>query len=523
MIAVAGIGIVSAIGIGKEDTLRSLREGRSGIGEMRYLPTKHRELPCGEVKKSNADLKAMLGISGMQDYGRTALLGAVAVREAIKDWGVKEGVKIRLALVSGTTVGGMDSGDWSCGNCTDEIARLAGLPENTETCTISTACSSALNAIIVGCEMLNNDEADIVIAGGAEALSVFHLNGFNSLKILDKERCRPFAEDRAGLNLGEGAAFVVLKKGVEGGVKIAGYGNRCDAFHQTATSENGEGAYLAMMEALRSAGMSPKDIDYVNAHGTGTPDNDKSETIALKRVFGGAMPPCTSTKNLTGHATSAAGSIELVISILMMQDRGYDTVMCNSFGFGGNDSSVVLERGVERGVEKGLKKGVEKGLKVACQCTVDSDEQLKELREFMSPMQTRRMSRLMKAAMLSSLKALKEAGMDTPDAIIAATRYGMYEESMQIRKELEESGEETVSPTLFMQSTHNTIASAIAIRTKCHGYNITYTQNEQSMDWAMRDAERLIRAGQGKNVLVIECDAKEKLHSRAIVMSLCDC
>ena len=145
--------------------------------------------------------------------------------------------------------------------------------------------------------MLKNNEADIVVAGGTEALSLFHLNGFNSLMILDKEQCRPFDKNRAGLNLGEGAAFVVLQSqphfiSPQGKrIVIRGYGNRCDAFHQTASSENGEGAFLAMSDALQMAELQPDDIQYINAHGTGTPNNDASESAAIRRVFGEKIPP----------------------------------------------------------------------------------------------------------------------------------------------------------------------------------------------------------------------------------------
>ena len=139
---------------------------------------------------------------------------------------------------------------------------------------------------------------------------------------------------------------------------------------------------------------------------------------------------------------------------------------------------------------------------VVSDVTIDDMEQLVELKEYVSPMQTRRMGKLMKAATLSSLKALKEAGVECPDAIITGTAYGMLEPREKFLLDMTEHGEETLSPTLFMQSTHNTIGSAIAIRTKCHGYNITYTQGEKSLEWALRDARRLIETGKAKVVLV---------------------
>jgi 3-oxoacyl-[acyl-carrier-protein] synthase-1 len=244
--------------------------------------------------------------------------------------------------------------------------------------TISTACSSAANAIMLGDMLIREGKADIAVAGGNECITKFHLNGFNSLMILDNAPCRPFDATRAGLNLGEGAAYLVLESGrtfrrrnVAPLCRLAGYANTCDAYHQTATSPDGEGAYLAMKQALESARLNPEDIDYLNAHGTGTQNNDLTEGISIQRVFGDAIPPVSSTKAFTGHATSAAGSIEAVISLLaLLHDfipvnlhfctpmdelrftpamdekpaKPLRHIMSNSFGFGGNNTSLVFSK-----------------------------------------------------------------------------------------------------------------------------------------------------------------------------------
>jgi 3-oxoacyl-(acyl-carrier-protein) synthase len=136
------------------------------------------------------------------------------------------------------------------------------------------------------------------------------------------------------------------------------------------------------------------------------------------------------------------------------------------------------------------------------ECIIDNVEQLAELRDFISPGEARRMGRLMKAATITSLKALRAAGVECPDAIITATAYGMLETSEKFLTDMLENGEETLSPTLFMQSTHNTLSSAIAIRLGCHGYNMTYTQGSDSLEWALRDARRLIETGRARTVLV---------------------
>lgn len=541
-VSITGLGIICAIGNDTQSVLESLKKGESGIRSMKYLQSKHNDLPVGEVQLSNDEMKEMLGIDSPAPASRTSLMGAIAIRQALRDAGIASLEGKRVAVISGTTVGGMDlteryfeqmksddsllslPSDNECGQSTIEMAEMAGVG-GAECCTISTACSSALNSIILGTEMLKRDEVDLVIAGGSEALSVFHLNGFNTLMILDKERCRPFDETRAGLNLGEGAAFVILEKNAAKPLAyIAGYGNRCDAFHQTASSENGEGAYLAMTEALAMANLQPADIQYVNAHGTGTPNNDPSESEALKRVFGEQMPEVSSTKSFTGHTTSASGSIETVICVLAMQHRfvpgnlGWqhqmpggitptlgrtdiqlDNVVCNSFGFGGNDSSLVISRSLPQSADE---PAADYEVKVACEETITSVEELAGLKEFVSVMESRRMGKLLKASHLASFRALKGAGIACPDAIISATSRGMLEFSHQFLEDIIANGEELLKPTLFMQSTHNTLSSAIAIRTKCHGYNITYSQGSESMKWAMRDAERLIKTGKARSVLV---------------------
>ncbi len=542
-IVITGEGIISAIGCNKQEVLDSLREKKSGIRDVRFLPTTHKDLPVGEVPLSNVDLKSALDIEPSKEMSRTSLMAIHAIKEALSDANLsEESLKgKRIALISGTTVGGMDitehhflHGDMEhnldflrghdCGGNTHSIAEY--FQDISETMTISTACSSAANAIIVGSEMLRNNEADIVIAGGSEALSLFHLNGFNSLMILDHEPCRPFDANRAGLNLGEGAAYVILEKEKEADGRchayISGYGNACDAFHQTATSPNGEGAFRAMTLALDMASLSAGDIDYVNAHGTGTPNNDETEVAALKRIFGENMPPVSSTKGYTGHTTSASGSIETVISLMAMEyhfipanlhwsnpmpdfmpslgkeDAKVDTVMCNSFGFGGNDSSLIISR-YPHGEFSEL---TDKDVEIVAESEIDNDEDLKQIKEFVSPMEARRMGRLLKASLLTSLRVLKEANIEVPDAIVTGTALGCVENSERILQAMQAEGESSVKPTYFMLSTHNTISSNIAMHLKCHGYNITYSHGEDSLRLALQDAKRLLRTGKYKTVLV---------------------
>ena len=389
-ILVTGTGVVSAIGLGKAQTLEALLSGRTGVGQLQYLKTEHKEFPVGEVKLTNAEMRARLGIPETAITTRTALMGMLALEEALKDAGLTSEMLPKIGFISGTTVGGMDMSEQfyldyidgeahkkyiaahDCGSCTEMTANHFG--KFAFVTTLSTACSSAANAIILGANMIHCGEADIVVVGGSECITIFHLNGFNSLMILDTKPCRPFDATRNGLNLGEGAAYLVLeseesakKRGVKAQALLSGYGNACDAFHQTTSSSDGEGAYRAMKEALELAEIQPSEIDYINAHGTGTPNNDASESQAMKRLFGENVPLVSSTKPFTGHTTSASGSIEAEFCILALQNNFLPVnlnwlqpmedgivpilqptkkvlkhVLCNAFGFGGNDSSLLI-------------------------------------------------------------------------------------------------------------------------------------------------------------------------------------
>ena len=379
-IVITGAGVVSAIGVGKAETLEALCASRSGVGSLKYLHSALTGLPVGEVKLSNGQMQEILSVSG--PASRTSLMGIISLREALEQAGILAEDFRKIPLISGTTVGGMDLTEKSfpeysplhdCGASTDAAADyFGGFKWAT---TLSTACSSAANAVIFGANLIRSGAEQIVIAGGSESLSDFHYNGFNSLMILDSKPCRPFDATRAGLNLGEGAAFLVLetadsaaRRGVKPVARLGGYGNACDAFHQTASSENGEGAFLAMEKAIKTAGIDPGQIDYVNAHGTGTVNNDASESAALRRVFGDRMPAVSSTKPFTGHTTSASGSIEAVFCLLALEHgfippqlnwteadpaciipsaggrKELNHILCNAFGFGGNDSSLLFSK-----------------------------------------------------------------------------------------------------------------------------------------------------------------------------------
>jgi 3-oxoacyl-[acyl-carrier-protein] synthase-1 len=262
------------------------------------------------------------------------------------------------------------------GRTTERVADVLGISGYIGT--ISTACSSGANAVMQGARLMQAKKLDRVIVGGADPIASFNEKGFSSLNVYDNDLCKPFDENRKGLNLGEGAGFLILENeksisitGNDPICLLSGWDNTTDAFHQTASSPTGLGAAVAMTNALNKANLHPENIDYVNAHGTGTGNNDLSESIALKTVFADKMPPFSSTKGFTGHTLAAAGSIEAVFCVQSIQSHSihpninYKTpmketglvpetifrsginvknVLSNSFGFGGNCTCLIFSK-----------------------------------------------------------------------------------------------------------------------------------------------------------------------------------
>ena len=570
-IAVTGIGVISAIGRNCEQTVASLLEQRSGIGVMRHLNSAHTGYPVGEVDMSNDELRQMIG-AGDEPLPRTSLLGIVAAREAMRMAGQTAGSAGQCAFVSGTTVGGMDLTErhWrkyqadeiisqairlhEAGAATNAIAAHLDAQFNF-VATPSTACSSALNAIMLAVDMLRTGQVKYALAGGAESLSLFHFNGFRTLMILDNEPCRPFDATRTGLNLGEGAGYLFLENEEDAlarGARIlgyvGGYANACDAYHQTASSSDGQGAYLAMQGALTMAKLTPQDVDYVNTHGTATPNNDLSESAALKRVFGDSMPPVSSTKAFTGHTTSASGGIEAVICLLAMRhgfvpanlrwkrgDEGLVTpvantlrrplhnVLCNSFGFGGNESSLVLcdhPVDLHEAILSPLPEPVSRvSMPNADYLSASSSPascQNVDVSAYLTASEARRLTPQMRQIVVAARKALHEAGIDLPDAIVCATRWGCMAQSMRFLTDMLNSDEQELKPTPFIQSTHNTVASLVAILTGNHGYNSTYSQVTASLCCALTDIRSQFALGRIKSALVLQFDEQVEQWDKAL-------
>jgi len=386
------MGIISAAGNNLAANRNSLMLGKSGIASAEFLSTKYASLlPFGEVKISTQELKEKLKA---QEPGvtRTSLLALHAFEEAIKDSGLTNAElnSSDTALIGADTVGGMCLTDelyhdankheqgseyissYDCGSVNMYLQsryHIKGIGN-----TINTACSSSANAIMYGARLIQHGFAKRAIVGGCDSLAKFTINGFNALRILSDEPCRPFDANRKGLNLGEGGAFLVLEKEENTAnrhvyAQLTGYCNSNDAYHPSSLSENGDGPYLAMKGALEVANISSDKIDFINAHGTGTENNDEVESKAMIRLF--EKPPLfASSKANTGHTLGGAGAIEAIYSILSIyngevypeinfsdpipnvglmpvskyQKMDLRHVMSNSFGFGGNCSSLIFSK-----------------------------------------------------------------------------------------------------------------------------------------------------------------------------------
>ncbi len=387
------MGVISAIGNSVAENHSALVQGKTGIrNKMNLFPSKYAcSLPFAQVQQSTASLQESLQIK-IPGVTRTSLLALHAFKECISNGNLSDAEISRsdIALIGASTVGGMCLTDelyadanknkhgsaftssYDCASVNlflQEHYKMAGIIN-----TINTACSSSANAIMYGAMLLKNGLAKRAIVGGADSLAKFTINGFNALHILSAELCSPFDENRKGLNLGEAAAFLLLEReedvtGKKIYAELTGYCNANDAFHPSSLSVEADGPFLAMQGAIQKANLTNNQIDFINAHGTGTENNDEAESKAMIRLFN--QPPAfASSKGNIGHTLGAAGAIEAVYSILSLlhqeayanlqfkdpiastslvpvqqyQKMKINNIMSNSFGFGGNCSSLIFSK-----------------------------------------------------------------------------------------------------------------------------------------------------------------------------------
>ncbi|WAM33084.1 beta-ketoacyl-ACP synthase II [Caldicellulosiruptor morganii] len=405
-VVITGLGVISSLGFDIDTFWGAIKSGKNGIKvvekfDISNYPTKvAAEIvdfdPTNYIDKKEA--------RRMDRFTHFALAAAkLAIEDSNLD--LQNVDKTKVGVVIGSGIGGIETLEEQANILREKgpsrvspffvpmmIANIAaghiaityGFKGVNET--IVTACASSAHAIGEAFKMIQREDADVIITGGAEAaITPLSFAGFCAMKAMStnpdpQTACRPFDKDRDGFVMGEGSAILILeelehakKRGAKIYAEVAGYGASDDAYHITAPDPEGEGPMLAMQKAIKDAGIEPQEIDYINAHGTSTPLNDKFETLAIKKVFGdhAYRLSISSTKSMTGHWLGAAGAVETLITALAVYDRfvpptiNYATkdeecdldytvnqgkeknikyAMTNSFGFGGHNAVIVLKR-----------------------------------------------------------------------------------------------------------------------------------------------------------------------------------
>ena len=399
-VAITGIGAVSALGATAAETWEGLVAGRCGIRRVTLFDTE------GLVARNAAEIGAVPRAESLdralrKRASRADRLAVAASDEALADAGIARGSidSAAAGVVLGAGAGGLFETEnyylerlargarrarvsqaWGFSPATTTDLLGAHLGFEGFTTTVMTACSSSTIAIGLAADAIRTGACDVVVTGGADALSRLTFMGFCALRAVDPERCRPFDRDRRGMSLGESAGILVLeemerarRRGARIRAELLGYGAACDAHHATAPDPSGDGASRTMRAALEDAGLSPDGIDYISAHGTATQYNDEAETRAIHDVFGARARevPVSSIKSMVGHCLGAAGAIEAVALVLTVEkgilpptaglrepdpecDLDYvprqarpwpvRAALSNSFAFGGNNGAIVVGR-----------------------------------------------------------------------------------------------------------------------------------------------------------------------------------
>jgi len=396
-VVITGVGVVSAVGNSVPEFWISLIEGKDGAKEITaFDASPYRIKRAAEV--SGLDPQAHFTGKELRRFSRCDQFGLVAFREAWKSARLDQDPidKERAGIILGAGSGGILSVEkyfrdfyqgkgkpspsllisYSLATSTDLIANESGLkgPRSTT----ATVCSSSSASIGVAYDLIQMGLADVMISGGSDSLCKVSYSGFSSLKLVDPESCKPFDKRRQGLTIGEGAGILILeemehalKRGAQVVAEFLGYGICADAYHLTAPEPNGEGVERVIRIALSHAGVSPEEVDTINAHGTATPFNDIAETRGIKRVFGERAKeiPISGIKSMVGHCLGSAGGIEAVATALTIKNgiipptihyevpdphcdldytpnqsikKGVRVAISNSFAFGGNNVCLVF-------------------------------------------------------------------------------------------------------------------------------------------------------------------------------------
>lgn len=544
--------------------------GAANVAELRRLlasPERRFRLPTAFPTKGPGAELPVAQVDGFDEADpsglpRTHRIALAAAKEAVGQGALPD------AIVVGTTTGGILTTEnaLEAGTADPRVYRFHGLDTVAQllaesfsvtgpVVTVSTACSSAAVAISVAHALLRAGLARRVLAGGADSLSRLTFHGFRQLQLVSPDGCRPLDANRAGMTVGEGAGFLVLESAPEADRRVLadlrGTGLSCDAYHATSPHPEGAGAVLAMERALADAGIEPSRVSYVNLHGTGTPDNDAAEARALKQVFGQELPALSSIKGLTGHTLAAAGGLEAVVSVIALEEgllpantglesidpklevspvvepthAAVEVVVSNSFGFGGNNASIILSK--PTAVAK-VSPSPLPALRVASTACLTGRGALDETLVALAAGESagglvpdaafakaapaafiRRLKRLPRLMLALANTAHAGSGATAaPDFLAVGTAWGPLAETQEFLRKLFESGDQFSSPTDFIGSVNNAPAGQVALLLGAHSPNLTFSSGDRSFEHAVLSASLGIAAG-ARDALVLAAEAYE--------------
>ncbi len=549
---ITGMGLITPVGKTVAATERSIFQGQKGFKRISIFSTPENDsFLVGEIE----------GLPESNDLPRTHILARIAAAEAMSESGRPPG-----AIIVGTTTGGMGETEknlrkhnlspasyryHAAGSVADYLASILGCTG--PVITVSTACSSGAAAIKAALEMLRAKRIDTVLVVGADSLCRLTYYGFKSLQLIDPAGAKPFDLNRKGMTVAEGAGAILLQ-GADHAPKnavaeIVGAGLSCDAFHPATPHPEGRGALEAMKTALQDADISSRDIDYINLHGTGTIDNDASESAAVNRLFGDTVPCHSSVKGAMGHTLAAAGVVEAILSVIAMKNsivppntgcvvpdpklkmhpvrvpvkKAIRTVLSNSFGFGGNNAAVVIGKpgklvkdndatwdlpftvaGRSLISGAGFIGETLKALTQGKECKGILPD--KELTRNLPAKTVRRMKRLSRMVLSLGIEALENSGLkERPGSLFFGTGWGSLTETFNFITQLIDSKDQFASPTDFIGSVHNASAGQAAIHFQATGPNVTTTGGDYSFEQALLMAG-LISRKMDEPVLVIGAD-----------------
>ncbi|MBU4262440.1 MAG: beta-ketoacyl-[acyl-carrier-protein] synthase family protein [Proteobacteria bacterium] len=547
---IAGVGIISPLGSGPAATQEALRANRSAIRPLDLFTVGHgKPLPVGQVD----------GLNEPSPLPRTHQLAYIAAMQAMSVCD-----RPPDAIILGTTTGGILTTEQLLREkVTDkESYRYHGLASVAEyiagefgckgpALVVSTACSSGAVAIALARQMLLCGKAATVLVGGVDCLCRLTYFGFHSLQLVDQQGCRPLDRDRHGMAVAEGAAMLLLttQKPARPLAELLGAGLSCDAYHPAAPHPEGRGALMAMQAALADAGLNPADIDYINLHGTGTPENDLAEAKAVNTLFA-APPPLSSIKGATGHSLAASGAIEAVVSTIAVSadilpantgcrhpdpilgllplagpiSQRITAVLSNSFGFGGNNGSLAITRPDSFSPAASPSQFLT-GLAIhGCSCFTGAGDtaatmallaqgapvsglaDLETIARNLPPRLIRRLKRLSRMTLSLAAGAVANSGLDDkPASVFMGTGWGALSETYDFLTALADSGDQFASPTDFVGSVHNGPAGQVAIMFGATGANITSSGGDFSFEQALLAADLLL-ADTGGKALVLGAD-----------------